>query len=89
MLQCIVGCAGLLRGGAPESLLESLETHLNTLEGKKGNYRVVLGTEPIIAVGSPSNNGSPLTTPAKTGDSVSSAEAFPISGAASAGAATK
>ncbi|XP_056114477.1 clathrin coat assembly protein AP180 isoform X2 [Rhinichthys klamathensis goyatoka] len=42
---------------APESLLESLETHLNTLEGKK-----VSPTKK----GSPTNNGTPAGTPAKT-----------------------
>ncbi|KAL4630598.1 clathrin coat assembly protein AP180-like isoform X2 [Arapaima gigas] len=39
---------------APSSLLESLEAHLNTLEGKKG-------------YGSPTN-GSPTSTPAKAAD---------------------
>ncbi|KAF4103016.1 clathrin coat assembly protein AP180 [Onychostoma macrolepis] len=42
---------------APESLLESLETHLNTLEGKK-----VSPTK----TGSPTNNGTPAGTPAKS-----------------------
>ncbi|XP_039535448.1 clathrin coat assembly protein AP180 isoform X2 [Pimephales promelas] len=42
---------------APESLLESLETHLNTLEGKK-----VSPTKK----GSPTSNGTPASTPAKT-----------------------
>ncbi|KAJ8354067.1 hypothetical protein SKAU_G00216340 [Synaphobranchus kaupii] len=63
---------------APESLLESLETHLNTLEGKKGSP----------TKGSPTNNDSPSTTPARTSDSTSppSAELFPTP--LSAGAAS-
>ncbi|XP_072572333.1 clathrin coat assembly protein AP180 isoform X1 [Paramormyrops kingsleyae] len=53
---------------APESLLESLETHLNTLEGKKGSP----------GKGSPTKNGSPATTPAKAPDQAAGppAEAF-------------
>ncbi|XP_039535452.1 clathrin coat assembly protein AP180 isoform X6 [Pimephales promelas] len=44
---------------APESLLESLETHLNTLEGKKVD-------ESPTKKGSPTSNGTPASTPAKT-----------------------
>ncbi|KAI2655096.1 Clathrin coat assembly protein AP180 [Labeo rohita] len=44
---------------APESLLESLETHLNTLEGKKK--------------GSPTNNGTPAGTPAKSAEPTAAA----------------
>lgn len=51
---------------APESLLESLETHLNTLEGKK-----VSPTKK----GSPTNNGTPAGTPAKTAEPVTAAAA--------------
>ncbi|KAK7157949.1 hypothetical protein R3I93_009218 [Phoxinus phoxinus] len=51
---------------APESLLESLETHLNTLEGKK-----VSPTKK----GSPTNNGTPAGTPAKSADPTSAAAA--------------
>ncbi|XP_077073090.1 clathrin coat assembly protein AP180 isoform X3 [Siphateles boraxobius] len=51
---------------APESLLESLETHLNTLEGKK-----VSPTKKE----SPTNNGTPAGTPAKTTDPTSAAAA--------------
>ncbi|XP_052002956.1 clathrin coat assembly protein AP180-like [Xyrauchen texanus] len=43
---------------APESLLESLETHLNTLEGRKVD-------ESPTKKGSPTNNGTPGGTPAK------------------------
>ncbi|KAJ8411493.1 hypothetical protein AAFF_G00163010 [Aldrovandia affinis] len=63
---------------APESLLESLETHLNTLEGKKGSP----------TKGSPSNNGSPSTTPAKTSDSSPPPSADLFSAPPSAGGAT-
>uniref|UniRef100_A0A9J8B691 Clathrin coat assembly protein AP180 n=1 Tax=Cyprinus carpio carpio TaxID=630221 RepID=A0A9J8B691_CYPCA len=49
---------------APESLLESLETHLNTLEGKK-----VSPTKK----GSPTNNGTPAGTPAKTAEPTAAA----------------
>ncbi|XP_048116794.1 clathrin coat assembly protein AP180 isoform X5 [Alosa alosa] len=45
----------------PESLLESLETHLNTLEGKK------VDESPTKKV-SPTNNGSAAGTPVKTLD---------------------
>ncbi|KAL4657447.1 clathrin coat assembly protein AP180 [Arapaima gigas] len=64
---------------APESLLESLETHLNTLEGKKGSP----------TKGSPTNNGSPSSTPAKVVEqaATASAEALPAPPAASAAAA--
>ncbi|XP_016378944.1 clathrin coat assembly protein AP180 isoform X4 [Sinocyclocheilus rhinocerous] len=50
---------------APESLLESLETHLNTLEGKK-----VSPTK-----GSPTNNGTPAGTPAKSTEPTAAAAA--------------
>ncbi|XP_035291324.1 clathrin coat assembly protein AP180 isoform X3 [Anguilla anguilla] len=64
---------------APESLLESLETHLNTLEGKKG--------EGSPTKGSPSNNGTPSSTPAKTSDSTSPpAESAPLSAGAASNA---
>ncbi|XP_059424129.1 clathrin coat assembly protein AP180-like isoform X2 [Carassius carassius] len=51
---------------APESLLESLETHLNTLEGKK-----VSPTKK----GSPTNNGTPAGTPAKSAEPTAAAAA--------------
>ncbi|KAM6967617.1 clathrin coat assembly protein AP180 [Aplochiton taeniatus] len=44
---------------APESLLESLETHLNTLEGKKPEEAVSPTKD------STANNGSPAAAPAK------------------------
>ncbi|TRY84648.1 hypothetical protein DNTS_001368, partial [Danionella cerebrum] len=46
---------------APESLLESLETHLNTLEGKKKE--------------TPTNNGTPAGTPAKAPEPTAAAAA--------------
>ncbi|KAJ8274720.1 hypothetical protein COCON_G00093450 [Conger conger] len=58
---------------APSSLLESLEAHVNTLEGKKGSP----------TKGSPTN-GSPSSTPAKTADATGPVEALP--GPPSAGA---
>ncbi|XP_051999929.1 clathrin coat assembly protein AP180-like isoform X2 [Xyrauchen texanus] len=51
---------------APESLLESLETHLNTLEGRK-----VSPTKK----GSPTNNGTPGGTPTKTAEPTAAAAA--------------
>ncbi|KAL1259719.1 hypothetical protein QQF64_010296, partial [Cirrhinus molitorella] len=51
---------------APESLLESLETHLNTLEGKKVD-------ESPTKKGSPTNNGTPAGTPAKSAEPTAAA----------------
>lgn len=51
---------------APESLLESLETHLNTLEGKKID-------ESPSKKGSPTNNGTPAGTPAKSAEPTAAA----------------
>ncbi|XP_042597238.1 clathrin coat assembly protein AP180-like isoform X4 [Cyprinus carpio] len=53
---------------APESLLESLETHLNTLEGKKVD-------ESPTKKGSPTNNGTPAGTPAKSAEPTPAAAA--------------
>ncbi|XP_042156754.1 clathrin coat assembly protein AP180-like isoform X5 [Oncorhynchus tshawytscha] len=47
---------------APSSILESLETHMNSLEGKKG--------EGSPTKGSPTNNVSPTSTPAKSAAAV-------------------
>ncbi|KAJ8290896.1 hypothetical protein GJAV_G00018950 [Gymnothorax javanicus] len=65
---------------APESLLESLETHLNTLEGKKGSP----------TKGTSSNNGTPASTPARTSESTSPPATEKVSApvAAAAGAAS-
>ncbi|KAL7842938.1 hypothetical protein SRHO_G00246270 [Serrasalmus rhombeus] len=56
---------------APESLLESLETHLNTLEGKRGSP-----TKKMSAA----SNGTPAGTPVKTAEAVPA----PVSAAAAA-----
>ncbi|KAL7857958.1 hypothetical protein AOLI_G00180600 [Acnodon oligacanthus] len=67
---------------APSSILESLETHMNSLEGKKGSP----------TKGSPTNNVSPTSTPAKTAGSLPTLEPPPSeatpAAAASAEAAT-
>ncbi|XP_026066148.1 clathrin coat assembly protein AP180-like isoform X2 [Carassius auratus] len=51
---------------APTSILESLEAHMNSLEGKKG--------EGSPTKGSPTNNVSPTSTPAKSGAAVPTLE---------------
>nr|XP_021331092.1 clathrin coat assembly protein AP180 isoform X6 [Danio rerio] len=51
---------------APSSILESLETHMNSLEGKKGDGSPTKG--------SPTNNVSPTSTPAKSGAAVPTLE---------------
>ncbi|XP_039523657.1 clathrin coat assembly protein AP180 isoform X5 [Pimephales promelas] len=51
---------------APTSILESLETHMNSLEGKKG--------EGSPTKGSPTNNVSPTSTPAKSAAAVPTLE---------------
>ncbi|XP_016397378.1 clathrin coat assembly protein AP180-like isoform X7 [Sinocyclocheilus rhinocerous] len=60
---------------APESLLESLETHLNTLEGKKVD-------ESPTKKGSPTNNGTPAGTPAKNAEPTAAAAAVTETAAA-------
>ncbi|KAG7320186.1 hypothetical protein KOW79_016039 [Hemibagrus wyckioides] len=62
---------------APSSILESLETHMNSLEGKKGSP----------TKGSPTNNVSPTSTPSKTAASVPTLEPPPTEAAAAAAAA--
>ncbi|XP_013867393.1 clathrin coat assembly protein AP180 isoform X8 [Austrofundulus limnaeus] len=68
---------------APSSILESLETHMNGLEdekrGKKG--------EGSPTKGSPTNNVSPTSTPAKSTNAVPTLQPPPGDGAAAAGAA--
>uniref|UniRef100_A0A8C1GT19 Clathrin coat assembly protein AP180 n=1 Tax=Cyprinus carpio TaxID=7962 RepID=A0A8C1GT19_CYPCA len=49
---------------APSSILESLEAHMNSLEGKKGSP----------TKGSPTNNVSPTSTPAKSAAAVPTLE---------------
>ncbi|XP_046733092.1 clathrin coat assembly protein AP180 [Silurus meridionalis] len=56
---------------APESLLESLETHLNTLEGKRGDESPTKKSSSV-------SNGTPAGTPLKTvdeGPTIATAEA--------------
>ncbi|KAA0720735.1 AP180 91 kDa synaptosomal-associated protein Clathrin coat-associated protein [Triplophysa tibetana] len=70
---------------APSSILESLETHMNSLEGKKG--------EGSPTKGSPTNNVSPTSTPAKSASAVPTlepprGEATPAEATAAAEAAT-
>ncbi|XP_050963356.1 clathrin coat assembly protein AP180 [Labeo rohita] len=64
---------------APSSILESLEAHMNSLEGKKG--------EGSPTKGSPTNNVSPTSTPAKSAGAVPTLEP-PRAEAASAAAET-
>ncbi|XP_022527253.1 clathrin coat assembly protein AP180 isoform X2 [Astyanax mexicanus] len=61
---------------APSSILESLETHMNSLEGKKG--------EGSPTKGSPTNNVSPTSTPAKSGGAVPTLEPPPTEAATAA-----
>ncbi|XP_051974971.1 clathrin coat assembly protein AP180 [Xyrauchen texanus] len=65
---------------APSSILESLETHMNSLEGKKG--------EGSPTKGSPSNNVSPTSTPAKSSAAVPTLEPPPTEAASAAETAT-
>ncbi|KAM4693778.1 clathrin coat assembly protein AP180 [Discoglossus pictus] len=69
---------------APSSLMETLEQHLNTLEGKKGNSGSPLGKcSPATTVTSPN------TTPSKTVDTSPPIDLFATSSAASAICSTK
>ncbi|KAB5542106.1 hypothetical protein PHYPO_G00087630 [Pangasianodon hypophthalmus] len=61
---------------APSSILESLETHMNSLEGKKGSP----------TKGSPTNNVSPTSTPSKSAASVPTLEPPPTEAASAAAA---
>ncbi|XP_051544750.1 clathrin coat assembly protein AP180-like [Myxocyprinus asiaticus] len=65
---------------APSSILESLETHMNSLEGKKG--------EGSPTKGSPTNNVSPTSTPAKSSAAVPTLEPPPTEAASAAETAT-
>ncbi|XP_047660025.1 clathrin coat assembly protein AP180-like isoform X7 [Tachysurus fulvidraco] len=65
---------------APSSILESLETHMNSLEGKKG--------EGSPTKGSPTNNVSPTSTPSKSGASVPTLEPPPTEAAAASASAS-
>ncbi|XP_078029861.1 clathrin coat assembly protein AP180 isoform X3 [Epinephelus lanceolatus] len=61
---------------APSSILESLETHMNGLEDVKGGKK-----------GSPTNNVSPTSTPAKSSNAVPALQPPPGESAAAAAAA--
>ncbi|XP_056421957.1 clathrin coat assembly protein AP180 isoform X3 [Hyla sarda] len=65
---------------APSSLMETLEQHLNTLEGKKGN-----GSGSPVAKSSPTTSiTSPNTTPSKTVDTSAPLDLFASASASSA-----
>ncbi|XP_017157705.1 clathrin coat assembly protein AP180 isoform X2 [Poecilia reticulata] len=66
---------------APSSILESLETHMNGLEDVKG------GKKGSPTKGSPTNNVSPTSTPAKSSNAVPTLQPPPGDGAAAAAAA--
>ncbi|KAM9354225.1 clathrin coat assembly protein AP180-like [Pholidichthys leucotaenia] len=65
---------------APSSILESLETHMNSLEDTKG------GKKGSPTKGSPTNNVSPTSTPAKSSNAVPTLQPPPGDTAASASA---
>ncbi|XP_067427973.1 clathrin coat assembly protein AP180-like isoform X5 [Thunnus thynnus] len=66
---------------APSSILESLETHMNGLEDVKG------GKKGSPTKGSPTNNVSPTSTPAKSSNAVPALQPPPGESAAAAAAA--
>ncbi|XP_036066357.1 clathrin coat assembly protein AP180 [Oryzias melastigma] len=68
---------------APSSILESLETHMNGLEDVKGGKK----GEGSPTKGSPTNNVSPTSTPAKSSNAVPTLQPPPGDGAAGAAAA--
>ncbi|XP_056283937.1 clathrin coat assembly protein AP180 [Pseudoliparis swirei] len=68
---------------APSSILESLETHMNGLEDVKGGKK----GEGSPTKGSPTNNVSPTSTPAKSSNAVPALQPPPGEGAAAAAAA--
>ncbi|XP_076612162.1 clathrin coat assembly protein AP180 isoform X5 [Chaetodon auriga] len=68
---------------APSSILESLETHMNGLEDAKG------GKKGSPTKGSPTNNVSPTSTPAKTSNAVPALQPPPGESAAAAAAAAE
>ncbi|XP_029966402.1 clathrin coat assembly protein AP180 isoform X2 [Salarias fasciatus] len=66
---------------APSSILESLETHMNGLEDVKG------GKKGSPTKGSPTNNVSPTSTPAKSSNAVPALQPPPGESAAAAASA--
>ncbi|XP_030576729.1 clathrin coat assembly protein AP180 isoform X7 [Archocentrus centrarchus] len=67
---------------APSSILESLETHMNGLEDTKGGKK----GEGSPTKGSPTNNVSPTSTPAKSSNAVPTLQPPPGDGAGGAAA---
>ncbi|XP_041419891.1 synaptosome associated protein 91kDa S homeolog isoform X18 [Xenopus laevis] len=65
---------------APSSLLETLEQHLNTLEGKKPGSSE--GSESPVGKSSPTTVTSPNTTPSKTVDASAPVDLFATASAA-------
>ncbi|XP_071763291.2 clathrin coat assembly protein AP180-like [Centroberyx gerrardi] len=65
---------------APSSILESLETHMNSLEDVKGGKK----GEGSPTKGSPTNNVSPTSTPAKSSNAVPTLQPPPGEAAAAA-----
>nr|XP_040016140.1 clathrin coat assembly protein AP180 isoform X7 [Gasterosteus aculeatus aculeatus] len=70
---------------APSSILESLETHMNGLEDVKGGKK----GEGSPTKGSPTNNVSPTSTPAKSSNAVPALQPPPGENAAAAAAAAE
>ncbi|XP_040920501.1 clathrin coat assembly protein AP180-like [Toxotes jaculatrix] len=68
---------------APSSILESLETHMNGLEDTKGGKK----GEGSPTKGSPTNNVSPTSTPAKSSNAVPTLQPPPGESAAAAATA--
>ncbi|XP_050927891.1 LOW QUALITY PROTEIN: clathrin coat assembly protein AP180-like [Lates calcarifer] len=68
---------------APSSILESLETHMNGLEDAKGGKK----GEGSPTKGSPTNNVSPTSTPAKSSNAVPTLQPPPGESAAAGGSA--
>ncbi|XP_076016302.1 clathrin coat assembly protein AP180-like [Genypterus blacodes] len=68
---------------APSSILESLETHMNGLEDTKGGKK----GEGSPTKGSPTNNVSPTSTPAKSSNAVPTLQPPPGEAGAAAAAA--
>uniref|UniRef100_A0A1A7YT75 Clathrin coat assembly protein AP180 n=1 Tax=Iconisemion striatum TaxID=60296 RepID=A0A1A7YT75_9TELE len=70
---------------APSSILESLETHMNGLEDVKGGKK----GEGSPTKGSPTNNVSPTSTPAKSSNAVPTLQPPPGESVAAAAAAAE
>ncbi|XP_063772977.1 clathrin coat assembly protein AP180 isoform X2 [Pseudophryne corroboree] len=78
---------GIVEEPAPSSLMETLEQHLNTLEGKKGGSE---GSGSPLGKSSPATTvTSPNTTPSKSVDTSPPVDLFTTASAASAICSTK